>query len=187
MVGNAPEPIVFTGCEAETCTHLRRSFVRDPLPLDSENRCSPLACRPRPLGGAHALEKTAPAKVEYTFGSLRTTPADAAKGQSSRMAQGRWHDRYACDLIQVLGRIPESSVLDKVLATFEIGSADARTILAQGRNAAQAAPKSVPTSIRRQETRWLLSRQSRARIRSSSLTNGRVYEDSLAALVEDLC
>ena len=131
------------------------------------------------VGGVRALETTAPAKVEYTFGSLRTTPAEAAKVKAlAWLKAAGTTDTLAFDKVWAA---PETSVLDKVLATFEIASPDARTILAQGRDAAKAAPKSVPTLFADKKLDGFF-RANLALGYAKSLTNGRVYEDSLAAL-----
>jgi hypothetical protein len=73
------------------------------------------------------------------------------------------------------------SGLDKTLATLELGSDDAKKLMSIARNAAVEAPKEVPAFLKDEKQDSYL-RANLALGFARGLTNGRVYEESLAAL-----
>jgi hypothetical protein len=126
-----------------------------------------------PPGGA------AEPKAEYTFGSLKAAAPDAAKAQAAAWLKkvGKF-DQAAVDKIWAQ---EEASVLDRTLATLELGSEDAKKVMAEARNAANEAPKGVPAVLADEKADPYV-RANLAVGFARGLTNGRVYEESLAAL-----
>lgn len=125
---------------------------------------------------AYAAEK----KAEFTFGSLQAVPTDAAKTQAEGWIKKAMpgYDTVA------FGKIwadQEASVLDRTLATLELGSPEAKKVLADARNADRDAPKAVP-AILKDEKQDKFFRANLALGFSRSLTNARVYEESLEAI-----
>ncbi|HJZ90100.1 MAG TPA: hypothetical protein VKE40_04460, partial [Gemmataceae bacterium] len=118
-------------------------------------------------------------KAEYTFGTLRCTAPEAAKAQAQAwLKKAGKFDQAAFDKIW---SEEEASVLDRTLATLELGNADAKTILATARNAAIEAPKDLPAVLKDEKQDPYL-RANLALGFARGLTTGRVYEESLAAL-----
>jgi hypothetical protein len=118
-------------------------------------------------------------KAEYTFGTLRAATPEAAKAQAEAWLKktGKF-DQAAYDKIWAEG---ETSVLDRTLATLELGSADAKAVMDVARNAATDAPKTVPPILTDEKADPYL-RANLALGFARGLTNGRVYEESLTAL-----
>jgi hypothetical protein len=75
----------------------------------------------------------------------------------------------------------DASVLDRTLATLEFGNPDAKAVLELARKAAHEAPKEVP-SILKDVKQDQYFRANLTLGFARGLTNGRVYEESLAAL-----
>jgi hypothetical protein len=126
-----------------------------------------------PPGGA------ADPKAEYTFGSLKAASPEAARAQAEAwLKKAGKFDPAAFDKIWAENDV---SVLDRTLATFELGSDDAKKIMAAGRNSAVEAPKEVPAVLKDEKVDPYL-RSNLALGFARALTNGRVYEESLAAL-----
>jgi hypothetical protein len=118
-------------------------------------------------------------KAEYTFGTLKAMAPEAAKAQAEAwLKKAGKFDQAAFDKIWAEDEV---TVLDKTLATLELGSPDAKAILAAGRNAALEAPKDVPAVLKDEKQDSFL-RANLALGFARGLTNGRVYEESLAAL-----
>lgn len=118
-------------------------------------------------------------KADYTFGTLRSTSPEAAKSQAEAwLKKAGKFDQKAFEQIWSQGEV---SVLDKTLATLELGSADAKAVLASGRNSVVEAPKEVP-AILKDEKQDAFLRANLALGFARGLTNGRVYEESLATL-----
>ncbi|HJZ90687.1 MAG TPA: hypothetical protein VKE40_07410, partial [Gemmataceae bacterium] len=130
------------------------------------------------LGGVVPASAADP-KAEYTFGTLKTTAPDVAKAQAEAwLKKAGKFDQAAFNQIWA---DEDVSVLDRTLATLELGSADAKTILATARNAAIEAPKDVPAVLKDEKQDSYL-RANLALGFARALTTGRVYEESLAAL-----
>jgi hypothetical protein len=131
------------------------------------------------LGLGLAPSATAGEKVEYTFGSLTTATPEDAKAQAAAWLKkvGKF-DQAAFDKVWINA---EASVLDRTLASLELGSPQAKAVLDQARNAANEAPKGVPAVLKDEKADPYL-RANLAVGFARGLTNGRVYEESLAAL-----
>jgi hypothetical protein len=130
------------------------------------------------LGHAPPGEAAQP-KAELTFGTLRAATPEVAKAQAEAwLKKAGKFDQAAFDKIWAE---PEASVLDRTLATFELGSDDARKVLAAARNSDKDAPKEVPAILldEKQDTYF---RANLALGFARGLTNGRVYEESLGSL-----
>jgi len=131
-----------------------------------------LGLTPSPAGAADP-------KAEYTFGSLRATPPDVARAKAEAwLKQTGKFDQAAFEKVWADA---DASVLDRTVATFELGSEDARTAMAVARNAATEAPKDLPAIIKDEKADAYL-RANLALGFARALTAARVYEESLAAL-----
>jgi len=118
-------------------------------------------------------------KAEYTFGSLKALTPEAGKAQAEGwLKKAGKFDQAAFDAIWSQD---EASVLDRTLATLELGSADAKAIMTAARNAATEAPKDVPALFKDEKADPYV-RANLAVGFARGLTNGRVYEESLVAL-----
>src|SRR5262245_29024647 len=118
-------------------------------------------------------------KAEYTFGSLKAVAPAAAKANAEAWLKkvGKF-DQAAFDNVWAQ---EEVSVLDRTLATLELGSPDAKKTMDAARNASVEAPKVVPTFLKDdKQDSYLRSNLTLGFARA--LTNGRVYEESLEAL-----
>jgi hypothetical protein len=131
------------------------------------------------LGLGSTLSASAGEKAEYTFGSLTAASPEAAKAQAQAWLQkaGKF-DQAAFDKVWAN---EEASVLDRTLASLELGSPEAKAIMDQARNAANEAPKEVPALLKDEKADPYL-RSNLAVGFARGLTNGRVYEESLGAL-----
>jgi hypothetical protein len=120
-------------------------------------------------------------KAEYTFGSLKAATPEAAKGQAEAWLKkvGKF-DQADFDKIWAQ---EEASVLDRTLATLELGSEAAQKVMTAARNSAVEAPKEVPALLKDEKADPYL-RANLAVGFARGLTNGRVYEESLGALVD---
>jgi len=118
-------------------------------------------------------------KTEFTFGSLRASAPEAAQAQAEAwLKKAGKFDQAAFDKIWAN---QDATVLDRTLATLELGNADAKAILALAKNAPVDAPKEVP-AILKDEKQNSFFRANLTLGFARGLTNGRVYEESLAAL-----
>jgi hypothetical protein len=118
-------------------------------------------------------------KAEFTFGALRAATPEAGKAQAEAwLKKAGKFDQAAFDKIWA---DQDASVLDRTLATFELGNDEAKKVLNLAKNAPNDAPKDVPAIIKdeKQDTYF---RANLALGFARGLTNGRVYEESLAAL-----
>ena len=81
-------------------------------------------------------------KAEFTFGTLRATAPEAAKAQAEAwLKKAGKFDAAAFDKVWADA---DASVLDRTVATLELGSPEAKAAMAVARNAAAEAPKEVP-------------------------------------------
>lgn len=118
-------------------------------------------------------------KAEYTFGSLKAAaPATAKANAEAWLKKVGKFDQTAFDKIWAQ---EETSVLDRTIATLELGSPDAKKIMDAARSASVEAPKVVPTFLKDDKQDSYL-RSNLALAFARALTNGRVYEESLEAL-----
>jgi hypothetical protein len=118
-------------------------------------------------------------KGQFTFGSLRTLSPDAGKAKAEAwLKKAGKFDQAAFDKIWAQDEV---SVLDRTLATLELGSPEAKKVLAAGTNSVVEAPKEVPEILKdaKQDSYF---RANLALGFARGLTNGRVYEESLATL-----
>jgi len=130
-------------------------------------------------GAAEKARETEKKVAEFTFGSLRTLPADQARTQAE--AWLKTTGKFDAEAFQAIWSKAEAPVLDRVLATLEMGSPEARTILAEARNATASAPKAVPAMLKdRNQNAFLRSNLALGFARS--LASARVFEESLDAL-----
>jgi hypothetical protein len=129
--------------------------------------------------GAAIPASAADPKAEFTFGTLRAATPEAAKAQAEAWLKkvGKF-DQAAFDKIWAM---PEASVLDRTLASLEMGSDEAKKVLAAAKTAEVDAPKEVP-AILKDEKQDSYLRANLALGFARGLTNGRVYEESLVAL-----
>jgi hypothetical protein len=119
-------------------------------------------------------------KTEYNFGALQIATPESAKAQAEAWLKstGKSYDSAAFAKIWAT---EEVSVLDRTLASLELGSDEAKKVMAAARNAANEAPKEVP-AILKDEKQPNFLRANLALGFARGLTNGRVYEESLNAL-----
>ena len=131
------------------------------------------------LGLGSTLSAAGGEKAEYTFGALTAAAPEAAKAQAEAWLKkvGKF-DAAAFDKIWAQ---EEASVLDRTLASLELGSDDAKKVMAAARNSAAEAPKEVPAVLKDEKADPYL-RANLAVGFARGLTNGRVYEESLVAL-----
>ena len=126
-----------------------------------------------PPGGA------ADPKAEYTFGSLKAATPEAAKAQAEAwLKKAGKFDQAAFDKVWADA---DASVLDRTVATLELGSPEARKAMDAARNAAAEAPKEVPAVLKDDKADPYLKANLAVGF-ARGLTAGRVYEESLAAL-----
>jgi len=130
--------------------------------------------------GAVVPASAAEKKVEYTFGSLQAVSVEAAKAQAGAWLKTANPTADAVAFAKIWAD-EDASVLDRTLATLELGSADAKKILADARNADRDAPKAVPALLTDAKQDKFL-RANLALGFARGLTNARVYEESLEAL-----
>ena len=125
--------------------------------------------------GASAADK----KLEYTFGTLKGVDAASAQAQAeSWLKTTKGYDRASFDAIWADGSSP---VLDRVAATLELGSPEAKAALADARGATAAAPKAVPALLKDDKADPFV-RANLALAYAKRLSSARVYEESLEAL-----
>jgi len=126
----------------------------------------------------YAAEK----KAEFTFGSLQSVTAEAAKAQAENWIK-KAAPGYDTVAFTKIWTEEEASVLDRTLASLELGSPEAKKVLADARNADREAPKAVP-AILKDDKQDKFFRANLALGFSRNLTNARVYEESLEALTQ---
>lgn len=118
-------------------------------------------------------------KAEFTFGTLRAVAPEAAKAQAEAwLKKAGKFDQAAFDKVWAEADV---SVLDKTLATLELGSDEAKKVMTIARSAAVEAPKEIPAVLKDEKQDPYL-RANLALGFARGLTNGRVYEESLAAI-----
>ena len=127
---------------------------------------------------AYAADK----KAEFTFGSLQSVSVEAAKAQAEAWIKKAAPAYDAGAFAKIWGE-EEASVLDRTLASLELGSPEAKKVLADARNADRDAPKAVPAILKDDKQDKFL-RANLALGFSRNLTNARVYEESLEALTQ---
>ena len=94
------------------------------------------------FGLGATLPAAADTKAEYTFGSLKATAPDAAKAQAEAwLKKAGKFDQAAFDKIWTQ---EEASVLDKTIATLELGSADAKKVMDAGPQRGGGSPQGRP-------------------------------------------
>jgi hypothetical protein len=133
----------------------------------------------RPLVLAACLLMAASAgAADRSFGALQPDRPEAAKAKAERWLKRT--DKFDQSAFEKAWDM-DAPVLDRVLATFELGSEQARSVMEAARNAADAAPKQVP-GVLLDDRQDPFFRANLAVGFARGLTAGRVYEESLAAL-----
>src|SRR5262245_1851920 len=118
-------------------------------------------------------------KAEYTFGALKSMPPEAARAQAEVwLKKAGKFDQAAFDKVWADA---DASVLDRTVATLELGSPEAKATMAAARSADVDAPKDVPVVLKDDKADGYL-RANLALGFARALTTARVYEESLAAL-----
>ena len=129
------------------------------------------------LGSAMSVGAADP-KTEYTFGSLRAATPEAAKAQAEAwLKKAGKFDPAAFEKVWA----EDVSVLDRTIASLELGSPEAKKVMDVARNAATEAPKEVPAILKDEKADSYL-RANLALGFARGMTTGRVYEESLTAL-----
>src|SRR5262245_48471053 len=118
-------------------------------------------------------------KADYTFGSLKATPPDVARAKAEAWLKSA--GKFDPAAFEKIWADADASVLDRTIATLELGSPDAKAAMAGARNAATDAPKEVPAVVKDEKTDSYL-KANLALGFARALTNARVYEESLTAL-----
>jgi hypothetical protein len=131
-----------------------------------------LGLMPPPAGAADP-------KADYTFGSLKATPPDVARAKAEAWLKSV--GKFDPAAFEKIWADADASVLDRTVASLELGSPDARAAMAVARNAANEAPKAIPALVTDEKADGYL-RANLALGFARTLTNARVYEESLAAL-----
>jgi hypothetical protein len=131
-----------------------------------------LGLMPPPAGAADP-------KADYTFGSLKATPPDVARAKAEAWLKSV--GKFDAAAFEKVWADADASVLDRTVASLELGSPDAKAAMAAARNAATEAPKQVPALIADEKADGYL-RANLALGFARALTNARVYEESLQAL-----
>jgi hypothetical protein len=116
---------------------------------------------------------------EFTFGNLRSTAPEVAKNQAAiwlksvgKMDQAKFDQIWSAQ---------DVSILDRVSATLQLGSADAAKLIAQASQADANPPKELPALLK-DEKQNSFFRSNLALVYAKHLTNHRVYEEALSAL-----
>src|SRR5829696_8250031 len=88
-------------------------------------------------------------KAEFTFGTLRAMAPDQAKAQAEAwLKKAGKFDQAAFDKVWAEADV---SVLDKTLATLELGSDEAKKVMTTARGAVVEAPKEVPAVLKNEK------------------------------------
>src|SRR5438874_350172 len=96
--------------------------------------------------GATLPAAAADPKGEYTFGSLKAALPEVAKAQAEAwLKKAGKLDQVAFDKVWAQ---EEATVLDKTLATLELGSPEAKKVMDAARSATVEAPKAVPAVLK---------------------------------------
>ncbi len=135
------------------------------------------------VGTTQAAEKTE-TRNTFTFGALTGTAEKAARRQAYSWLQktGKLNDATRTAFNKLWAQ-KDLSVLDRVSGTFEIGDVNVATMLTAARDETAAAPTSVP-KILEDTTKPEFFRANLALAYAKSLSNRKVYEESLAALIK---
>ena len=131
------------------------------------------------LGAILPVSAADKSKAEYSFGALKATSPEAAKAmaeawlkKAGKFDQAAFNGIWSQD---------EVSVLDRTIASLELGSADVKKAMDVARNSGAVAPKEVPAFLK-DEKQDSYVRANAALGFARGLTNGRVYEESLETL-----
>lgn len=124
------------------------------------------------------LMTTAASAADRSFGSLQSDRPEDAKAKAEA-----WFRRTPSFNQQAFDKTwgTDAPVLDKVLATFELGSPEARSVLDYAHRAAEDAPNGVPPLLE-DERQDPFFRANLALGFARGCTAGRVYEESLETL-----
>jgi len=137
------------------------------------------------LGGAGLAqadgEKTTKSKEIASFGSLRVTPPDVARGQAEEWLKsvGKTDDATQKAFADLWSS--DRTVLDKVTQTITLGSPDAKQLLDEARNPKASAPTEVPALVKDRKLPAFF-RANLALAYAKALSSKRVYEEALEAL-----
>ncbi|MCX7667144.1 MAG: hypothetical protein N2112_16550 [Gemmataceae bacterium] len=118
-------------------------------------------------------------KVNFVFGALRTASLESAKAQAE--AWLKKVGKFDAAAFNKIWDKEEETILDRTLATLELGSEDAKKILAEARAADRTAPKAVP-EILKDTNQDPYFRANLVLGFAKHLSVARVYEEALEAL-----
>jgi hypothetical protein len=116
-----------------------------------------------------------------SFGTLRATAPDVARGQAEAWLQQVGKTDAATQKAFAGIWTGDRTVLDKVADTLSLGSPDARKLLDDARDANSAAPTEVPAIVKDKKLPAFF-RANLALAYGKALSNRRVYEEALEVL-----
>jgi hypothetical protein len=132
-------------------------------------------------GIVRADERKPAAGDKNIFGVLQAPGVDDARAQALAWLKSAGnHTPASQEAFDAIWN-GDRQLLDRVAATLELGSADARRLLAEARDPNAPAPQVVPAAIRDAE-QPAFYRANLALAYAKELSNRRVYEEGLAAL-----
>lgn len=125
-------------------------------------------------------EKTVPKEI-VSFGTLRATGAEAARGQAEAWLKGVGKADVVTQKAFTEIWTADRPLLDKVADTLSLGDADAAKLLTEARDPQAAAPQDVPAVIK-DAKKSPFFRANLALAYAKALSNKRVYEEALDTL-----
>jgi hypothetical protein len=130
-------------------------------------------------GPALAEEKKPTKKEDSSFGALKAVETAEAQKQAEAWLKDAKADAGAQAKFKTIWA-SDRPTIDKVSATLALGDADAAKVLAEARDADNAAPIEVPAAIR-DKKRSAFYRNNLALAYAKALTLRKVYEEALEA------
>lgn len=121
-------------------------------------------------------------KPAVTFGALEALSPEAARGQAEAwLKQVGKADPATTEKFQAVWKQDDLPVIDRLSATFALGSEPAAKLLAEARDPLSPAPTAVP-EVLKDEKAPLFFRANLALAYARALSNRRVHEEALDAL-----
>jgi hypothetical protein len=133
------------------------------------------------MAGAGLALADGPKKEVATFGTLRTTDADAARAQADAWLKSTGKTDAATQKAFADAWTGDRPVLDKVSDTLRLGSDDARKLLDEARDRQAGAPVEVPALVKDKKLPAFF-RANLALAYAKALSNRRIYEEALETL-----
>ncbi len=134
------------------------------------------------VGPAQAQAEKKPPKEHVSFGSLRATTPDAARGQAEAWLKGVGKaDTTTMDQFNHIWSDQGRTVLDRVTATLELGDPTAKQVLTEARDAKASAPTDIPACLKDAKVPAFY-RANLALAWAKALSGRKVYEEALDAL-----